>query len=74
MMNIPDKWRVYECTDYFESALAMHGYWDERSQIWVIEPIERVEERTDCKFLQIGRPGVDGIGFGYRLGQSGIWA
>jgi hypothetical protein len=26
------------------------------------------------RFLQIGRPGVDGIGFGYRKGQSGIWA
>jgi hypothetical protein len=72
-MDVPERWRGYPCEDYFSSPLAAEGYWDEPGQLWLIEPAERVEE-DNAGFLQVGRPGVDGIGLGYRIGQRGIWA
>jgi hypothetical protein len=73
-MDVPEKWRAYSCEDYFSSPLSVHGYWDEPGELWLIEPCERVEEELDAEFLQVGRPGVDRIGFGYRKGHSGLWA
>ena len=73
-MEIPERWKAYPCEDYFSSPLALHGYWDEPGQIWYIEPAERVEEDSEAAFLQVGRPGVDSIGFGYRIGRPGFWA
>jgi hypothetical protein len=73
-MEIPKQWRDYPCEDYFSSPLATNGYWDERGILWLIEPCERVDEEVPVEFLQVGRPGVDSIGFGYRKGQPGFWA
>jgi hypothetical protein len=73
-MEVPKRWRDYPCVDYFSSPLASDGYWDEPSQLWLIEACERVEEELEAGFLQVGRPGVDSIGFGYRKGQPGFWA
>ena len=73
-MDIPKQWLDYPCADYFSSALANGGYWHEFGQLWLIEPANRVEEDVGAGFLQIGRPGVDSIGFGYRKGLSGFWA
>jgi hypothetical protein len=73
-MGVPERWKAYLCEDYFSSLLAWDGYWDEAGQIWYIEPAERVEEDTEAKFLQVGRPGVDSIGFGYGKGHHGFWA
>lgn len=73
-MKVPEQWRDYACGDYFASPLAINGYWDDPGQLWLIEPRERVEEQVDAGFLQVGRPGVDGIGFGYRKGLPGFWA
>jgi hypothetical protein len=73
-MEVPELWRDYPCADYFSSPLASDGYWDEPGQLWLIEPCERVEEERAAEFLQVGRPGVDSIGFGYRKGQPGFWA
>jgi hypothetical protein len=73
-MKIPHQWCGYPCDDYFSSPLAMQGYWDEPGQLWLIEPAERVEEDLQAEFLQVGRPGVDSIGFGYRKGEPGFWA
>ncbi|MFT3880368.1 MAG: hypothetical protein QM703_11990 [Gemmatales bacterium] len=73
-MEVPKHWRDYLCEDYFNSPFASTGYWDEPGAIWYIEPIERVEEDTEAQFLQVGRPGVDSIGFGYRKGVPGFWA
>jgi hypothetical protein len=56
------------------SALAQHGWWNEDGQCWYIEPAERLEEDTDLSLLVIGRPGVDGIRWGYRQDMAGIWA
>jgi len=78
-MEIPQELRDYPCVDYFDSNLALEGYWDETNQILCILPVTEVYELTDYKgqplnFLRVGRPGVDGISFGYRKNQSGIWA
>jgi hypothetical protein len=73
-MEVPERWLGYPCEDYFSSPLANDGFWDEPGQFWLIEPCERVKEEPDAEFLQVGRPGVDSIGFGYRKGQPGFWA
>lgn len=73
-MEVPERWRDYACDDYYASLLAAEGYWDEPGQLWLIEPSERVEEEAGVAFLQVGRPGADNIGFGYRKGHPGFWA
>ncbi|MGC1275642.1 MAG: hypothetical protein WBC44_18185 [Planctomycetaceae bacterium] len=73
-MEVPVQWREYSCADYFNSSLSDDGFWDEPGQLWLIEPNGRVEEVVEANFLQVGRPGVDGIGFGYRKGHVGFWA
>lgn len=73
-MEIPSQFSEYLNTDYFSSPFAQEGHWDESSQLMLIEPVPGIEKHSDIGFLQIGRPGVDGIGFGYRKGLSGIWA
>lgn len=40
----------------------------------LIESVDEIEELSEIGFLQIGRPGVDGIVFGYRKGGTVIWA
>jgi hypothetical protein len=71
---IPARWQEYGCADYFASELAERGYLDEAAQYWLIEPTERIYEEPDLRFLAIGGPGMDGIRWGYRLGESGVWA
>ena len=73
-MDVPERWRDYPCLDYFSSPLAVTGSWSEPDQLWLIEPAERVEEEGEAEFLQVGRPGVDSIGFGYGKGLPGFWA
>jgi hypothetical protein len=70
-MDVPERWRNYPCEDYFSSSLATDGYWDDSGQLWLIEPSERVEEEAEAEFLQVGRPGVDSTGVGYRRGKPG---
>lgn len=71
--TVPVRWREYECGEYLTSALGEQGYWDERGQYWYLWPSERIYEDTELQFLVIGGPGVDGIDWGYRRGQSGLW-
>jgi len=71
-MDVPEKYCDYRCEDYYSSPLAIHGFWDEPGQWWVIVPAERVKE--DAEFLEVGSPGVDSIGLGYRKATSGLWA
>ncbi len=73
-MQVPEQWRDYPCAEYFRSQLAIDGYWDEPGQIWLIEPSDRISEDTIAEFLQVGRPGVDDVGFGYRKAYPGFWA
>lgn len=63
----------FRCSDYLQSPYARDGRWDEGAQLWLIEPVSRVAEHPGIDLLQIGRPGVDGIGFGYRAGFDGLW-
>jgi hypothetical protein len=76
-MNIPKEFKDYPCSDYFDSSLAVN--WDERGQILCILPATEIEELIDyngqpLNFLRVGRPGVDGISFGYRKNELGFWA
>jgi hypothetical protein len=64
----------YNCADYLNSSLFDAGFWDEEGQLWLIEPGSKAQERPEIGFLQIGRPGFDGIGFGYRSRNPGFWA
>ena len=64
----------YPCEDYLASPYAAAGLWDEPARLWLIEPLARTEEHATIGFLQVGRPGVDGVGLGYRAGQAGFWA
>ena len=66
--------KSFQCDEYTTFKWAKEGLWDEKAQMWVLEPLARIEELSGVGFLQIGRPGVDGIGFGYRSGTSGFWA
>jgi hypothetical protein len=70
----PARWRSYHCDDYFASTLAEFGSWDDASQLWLVWPADRVYERPDEQFLVIGTAGVNGIHWGYRGGQRGLWA
>ena len=73
-VDVPDEWQDYACSDYFDSPLAEHGWWDEGGQYWYIEPAHRLYEDETRELLVIGGPGVDGIDWGYRKGHRGIWA
>ena len=79
-MDVPSQFARFPCGDYFASPLAENGHWCEPSQLWVIVPATQAEELTNSDgtkldFLRIGDPaGVDGIPFGYRVGNPGVWA
>lgn len=73
-MDVPEAWRDIPCDDYCHSSLAERGWCDEPGQCWHIEPATRAYVDEESDLLVIGRPGVDGILWGYRKGKSGIWA
>ena len=74
IMTVPVHLRGYPCDDYFASEFANQGYWDEPSQLMLIVPASEVKVLSEVSFLVIGRPGIDGIEFGYRAGHTGLWA
>ena len=59
---------------YSAERIPADGVYDESAQYWLIRKQEEFEERPEIGFLEIGGPGVDGIGFGLRKGMTGIWA
>lgn len=74
-MNISrSRFEQYQCADYLASVWSVDGLWDEKSYLWLLEPLSQIEELDQKGFLQVGRPGVDGIGFGYRIEYKGFWA
>jgi hypothetical protein len=73
-MAIPEQFRDYRCSDYFNSEQLVRGVWSESEQLHLIVEADEVLERPGLDFLVIGRPGVDGIEFGYRKRHDGIWA
>jgi hypothetical protein len=73
LKHMPERWRCFGCSDYFSSAMAEHGYWDEAAQYWYVWPSDQIYELPDLEFLVIGGPGVDGVDWGYRAGHEGVW-
>jgi len=71
---IPERYRVYPCGDYFGSPQFTRGYFDEEAQFTTFYAAADVVEYPALGFLAIGGPGVDGIEWGYRCGESGLWA
>ena len=58
----------YSCRDYLASEWATTGLWDESAQLMFVVPASDAVEHDELEFLEIGRPGSDGILLGYRLG------
>ncbi|MEZ0387762.1 MAG: hypothetical protein ACAI34_11880 [Verrucomicrobium sp.] len=73
-MDIPEEFCEFLCREYFNSSRFTKGVFSEPEQLFLVVPVDQVLERTEYKMLVIGRPGVDGIEFGYRRGLEGIWA
>lgn len=73
-MNVPEAFQAYSCQEYFADGWADRGHFDELSQTWVIVPHAEIYEAADIEFLAVGRSGWDGIDFGYRKEQPGLWA
>ena len=73
-MKIPERFSDYRCSDYFASEQFTRGVWSECEQLWLVVSADEVVEDPEREFLVVGRPGVDGIEFGYRRGHDGIWA
>jgi hypothetical protein len=73
-MNIPERFCCYRCSDYFSSDQFTGGVRSESEQLLLVVSADEVVERPDLELLVIGRPGVDGIEFGYRKGHDGLWA
>jgi hypothetical protein len=72
--KIPDRYKAYECGDYFEGAWPHEGYFDDASQTLVIVPLNEAYEVAESGFFAVGRSGGDGIDFGYRKNHLGLWA
>ncbi|OAI53006.1 hypothetical protein AYO44_16400 [Planctomycetaceae bacterium SCGC AG-212-F19] len=72
-MEVPDRFRGYPCESYFRSPLAEQGHWDEAAQIWLMLPAGEVIERPERELLVVGRPGFDGLEWGFRKGYKGVW-
>jgi len=64
----------FPVTSHLDDPELRKGIWDEPAQLLLIEPVEKFEIREQDLFLFVGRPGVDGIEFGYRSGMDGFWA
>ncbi len=72
--KIPDKYAAYKCEDYFQGAWSQDGHFDDDSQTLLIVPLNETYEVEESGFFAVGRSGGDGIDFGYRKNQSGLWA
>jgi hypothetical protein len=65
-------WNDFPCDDYIDSEWAEHGCWAD-PYTRVIVPASGVSVREDLEFLVVGGPGVDGVLWGYRRANPGIW-
>lgn len=73
-LHIPQEYAGYKCEDYFQGSWCIDGYFDDASQTLVIVPLNEAYEVEEVGFFAVGRSGVDGIDFGYRRDQMGLWA
>lgn len=58
-MEIPERFRHYNCSDYFGSEELTRGVWSHVEQLQFVFAADEVIERPDYGFLVIGRPGVE---------------
>ena len=70
---VPGRWEAFSCVDYFESRFARTGSTDSSGFAFVL-PLDEIYEDSELELLVIGRPGCDGIVWGYRPQVMGIWA
>ena len=73
-MEIPEHLRAYECSDYFSSERFSRGFYDETAYLWTFYALDDLQEHAELEFLAVGRPGCDGIEWGYRKEHPGLWA
>ncbi|RBP40424.1 hypothetical protein DES53_108131 [Roseimicrobium gellanilyticum] len=73
-MSIPEEYRPFACREYFEDGWSAQGHFDEDSQTLVIVPLDRSYVASEISFFAIGRSGLGGIDFGFRIGHQGLWA
>jgi hypothetical protein len=73
-MEIPHRFKAYPCEEYFQSEQFVNGVFDSHGLIWFLVSASDVTEKPELDFLVIGRPGADGIEFGFRKDGQGIWA
>ena len=62
----------YECDEYFNSSYA-NGFYHDESYLQLIYPEKELKEKKEIGFLVVGSAGADGIEFGYKKGEKGIW-
>lgn len=70
----PDNLHGYHCTDYFGDGWAERGFFHDASHCWVVKPLHNLHPEQRLGFFAVGEAGVDGIRFGYRHGERGLWA
>lgn len=71
---LPQRWKGFGCEEYFRDGWAGRGHFDEFSQTPVIVPLAGAYEDPELRFLVVGHSGCDGIDFGYRRNEMGLWA
>jgi hypothetical protein len=64
---------AFGCEDYLSSKWGRDGLYDESAEVQIIYNSADAIAHDDIGFLEIGRPGVDGLSFGYRKGERGLW-
>ncbi|MFO0891695.1 MAG: hypothetical protein U0790_21440, partial [Isosphaeraceae bacterium] len=67
-------WINFPCADYLASEWSGRGFWCENSQYMVIVPAWEAKVLDDIGLFVVGGPGVDGIPWGYRRGEPGLWS
>jgi hypothetical protein len=72
-VDTPQRWREYQCDEYFRDGWAERGLFELSTQCWVIVPASEAYEETEFEFFAIGRSGMN-ADFGYRKGHGGLWA
>ena len=72
-MKIPERFKEYNCREYFDSDRFNGGFYDEKTQNWTFHTSATVVERPELEFLVVGGPCCDGLEWGYRKGHVGVW-
>ena len=72
--EVPEQFSAFACGEYFATDAFRRGVFEVSTQVYLVAPIEQLRIVPEHNFLAVGRPGVDGIEFGFVAGQPGVWA